>query len=54
MAKENWHRELQHLLGIFERESTASLKKISEYFLASGQTLDEQFRQHFLDMSTLK
>lgn len=52
MEVENWELELRHLHEIFERESIASLRKINRYFLASGQTMDDNFRPHFLETST--
>ena len=50
----DWKLEFDRLLEIFERESTISLRKIKQYFIASDREFDENFRKYFLKMSTLR
>lgn len=50
----DWKQEMRHLMEMFERESTISLRKINRCFEALGRPFDEDFRKSFLKMSHLK
>lgn len=45
---------MDRMLVSLECESTHSLRKINRCFIESGRPFDENFRQHFLKMSTLR
>lgn len=49
-----WTQEMDRLLGLFERESIISLRKVSQCFDATGDPFDEEFRKCFLEMSSLR
>lgn len=53
MNKNNWRHEHDRLLEIFECESKFSLRKIRQYFQASGCSFDENFRKYFQRLATL-
>lgn len=53
-VKDEWQLELDRLLGIFERESELSLRKINRRFEALNQPFNDEFRQHFVKLSTYR
>lgn len=54
MDADDWKGEMHHLMQMFQRESTNSLRKINRCFAASGRAFDEEFCKYFLKMSTLQ
>ena len=49
-----WKRELHRFLELFEYESTITLDNIKRNFIAAGRPFDDNFRQYFLKMLTLR
>lgn len=51
MAANDWKREMDHMLEMFDRQATLSLRKINGYFGTLRLPFNEEFRQHFLKIS---
>lgn len=45
MASNDWKSDLNGLLDFIEQQSTISLERISQHFLALGLQFDDDFQQ---------
>lgn len=52
MADKDWKREMDEMLAGFNRQAIFSLRNISRCFEKSGRPFGDEFRKHFLKMST--
>lgn len=54
MALDDWNHELNRMLGLIEKQSSESIKKIEQHFEAFGLSFDDEFRQNVMEMANLR
>lgn len=54
MSANEWKSDMDRMLAKIERESTQSLRKINQCFIATHRPFNEEFRKYFLKMATLR
>lgn len=48
---DDWKREMNHMLEMFDFQASLSLRKINGYFETLRRPFNEEFRQYFLKIS---